>query len=1035
MKIITRCSSFVVVFVLSILLLGCGGEDDVSVPWQEQPTVRFAYPYPGQTEVPVNAPVVIHLSQALAEAERDQVDERLSLQTGDDDPVPVSTTLASDGRSILLRPDQPLQPDTMYRVVLDGEMSGQSGEVETSAFQDFHFATAGLHSGAREKIGSGDFALLEVSPLDTPNALGEFPLVDFSSFRLIFNYPLVSGSPAYGDTVRLEKRVSESSWEIVDNVSLVHQERYLSLDPLNGLNPGEEYRLVLEGLHNIYGETLPLTTRTGLKPLDTAPRETTRIKVGSFATHGGSTSRLTGDVLNTIPIESFLLGNEASTELQGDLTANLGFVPNFSEAVPLRVPRGSVLTGSPVDVDLLGEIPAGLETGELKVTLVNDANGYLVPNPFSDSPNAPRYAVLSMDAALTAQGTEANAALSQTLVNVQVVGLAIVEGKSLVIDAVSVIEPDVLGLERASGLLSFRMESYPDQQNAPEPPADDRPLALDSWMPGPHQSRARPGEPVILNFNKPVAAHTLSRDGAVELRRDGELLPRGQVNMRVDGASVIIEGNVIEHGHDYEIVLSSLLEDTQGKSLSQDYELSLRLDELSLPGGSPANLRSPMVAMTYPGFPCALTNKVLSGPPENWRNGRCIGGEASDPLYPVPEIPKDAPIRVIFSRNIDTTTVIDRQTFFVGRWESGSWVPVPGRLEVTAQKLEFHPDEAWRPGALYRYSLRSNGNHQSSVANCGVNAICSPDGAPLQTRLLAQSPGNAPTRRGGGPSMWNHFRVTDEDMTPAALRALPTVDVNANLIHEPGSGENRARRQDGRLVVPQNSMRLQLAGTSGVITQANLGCSIGTNCPQNRFSYLSIGALPAELIGHDADVEVNRRLMDDNPATDNVTTGAVRANVLPTMMSLTQVFMEAQVGFTGLITVGLDTGPLMMRMEYEPDGSGGYRPISGFITETPDGLWFTAEMDLLVDAPELEPALGPISLNHDIRSKRLTNVTLEGPLRFMEDGRLQLNLRNPDPLVLNNNIDLLGIGLAGVNLRVPSRGARFSVTFLPVKSF
>ena len=50
-------------------------------------------------------------------------------------------------------------------------------------------------------------------------------------------------------------------------------------------------------------------------------------------------------------------------------------------------------------------------------------------------------------------GGIANAALSQNLLNIQEVGLAIVENGVLVMDAASVVEPEILGLERASGLL------------------------------------------------------------------------------------------------------------------------------------------------------------------------------------------------------------------------------------------------------------------------------------------------------------------------------------------------------------------------------------------------------------------------------------------------------------------------------------------------------------------------------------------------------------------------------------------------------
>jgi hypothetical protein len=260
------------------------------------------------------------------------------------------------------------------------------------------------------------------------------------------------------------------------------------------------------------------------------------------------------------------------------------------------------------------------------------------------------------------------------------------------------------------------------------------------------------------------------------------------------------------------------------------------------------------------------------------------------------------------------------------------------------------------------------------------------------------------------------------------LRVLPVVDVNANMVLD-AEEQGAVVLPDNSIDAPANHLRLELKDFGGVITSANLGCSIGQNCPEKRFAFLSSGALAAGPRNFDPDVEVNRRLIDGNPATDNFITGAIRANIYPTTLSTTSVFLEARALF--LITIGLDTGPLVLRLvpqgENEPF-------ITGFISDTPDGPWFNATFDILVDAPELEPRL-IIELGHDIRSKRVTNVTLEGPLRFVDDGRLILKIRNPDPLLIPANISLLGLGLGNVELEVPALAADLTLTFLPVKNF
>ncbi|MDV7394218.1 hypothetical protein RZS08_22750, partial [Arthrospira platensis SPKY1] len=126
-----------------------------------------------------------------------------------------------------------------------------------------------------------------------------------------------------------------------------------------------------------------------------------------------------------------------------------------------------------------------------------------------------------------------------------------------------------------------------------------------------------------------------------------------------------------------------------------------RFEDLSLPDGSAANLRSP-VAAVFPGFSCALTDALLTGPRPDWRNGRCVGGQNSDPLLHVDSLYKDYPVRVTFNRSIDPVTINDG-TFFVERRDlDNNWVPVPGRLDILPQRVQFFPDTPWRIGDLYR---------------------------------------------------------------------------------------------------------------------------------------------------------------------------------------------------------------------------------------------------------------------------------------------------------------------------------------------
>ncbi len=1012
------------VATIASILYGCGGDDEGDVTttttWQAPDSLIFSYPYPDQIEVPSSALVVLRFSTELDQEVIDDIDTRLLLVSDpDDSTVAVEYQVTDNGRGLVLHPLSPLLPAETYHLAVSG---AGLGAIDGDSVARVQFQTAGSQAGAAEAMGAGPFALLSAPPLGQPQLLASNDDAsrpnDMSTFRMAFNQTLDPTSTSYGENGTVQLR--DNLGQLVP-ASLFLQGRYLSLDPSQDLEP-VEHTLTITGLRaQTTGAELPEYNRTFV-PVSTLPRATSILKVGSLgAEQPDLTSLLTGNPINQVPVQSFVLGNESFTALSGDLAADLGFAPDFPGAVPLRVPAGSVLRGSPVDVNILGEIPSGLETGEVTITLLSDANGYLIPNPFSDSPSVPRYALLNMDAAMSAEGMAPNGALSQNLLNVQVAGLAVVEDGVLVLDAVSVVEPEVLGLEKASGLLSFRMEAYENQRQAPSPTPDARPLQLHSWVPGIFQPNARPGDPIILNFNKPLDPASVFLDGAIQVRVDGVVQT---FEMRHDGATVVISEDILEHGKDIQVTLTSLLRDTQGNSLNQDRTLDIRLPEFILPNGNVNELRSPLVSAVFPGYPCAMTGAVLTGPRENWRNGRCVGGKSSDPLYPVPNLFKDFSLRAIFSRSIDIATV-NENTFVVERFNTGNnaWELVNGRLKVFAQRTEFYPESPWQVGDLYRYTLHS----EAGSPNCGGNAICSNDGAPIQTRQLSQSSSTAPGLREGGPNLTNHFVVTGEEdrITRVSLRSLPVADVNANLSLE-DSEQGAEPDGNGGATAEFNYLQLQLKDFSGVVTDANIGCDIGEDCPEKKFAFVGAGALQAGVSSYEPDVTVNRRLIDSDPGTSNEVTGAVIAKVYPTILPTTSVFLQARA--LGIISIPLDTGPLMLRLAYENNN-----PITGYITQTPDGPWFSTTFDLMVDAPELEPRL-IIELGHDIRSKLITGVVLEGPLRFVDDGRLILKVRNPDPLIIPANIDLLGIGLAGVELEVPPLGVDLTFTFLPVKN-
>jgi hypothetical protein len=1003
-----------IALVLPLLLSGCGGDTQkITFNW-EKSRLEYSYPYEGQREVSVRAPIVLRFSHALTDA-ADLAE--VALLDGNDAPVPASATLLEDRRSIVLRPQQPLRPVSEYRIVI-GELPAELSDVVVPE-DGIRFRTRGLRKGPRDLVSAEDnFVISRMIPDGA-----ERPLMDFSSLRLQFNRPLDIASVRYGIGIDDTLALIDSSGALVPAVVRANS-FYVTVDPLADLLAGEDYAFTTPGgIRSALGDVLGAAT-VEFVPQNSFPRETL-VQRAEGSLGGTLVSPLTGAAINAVPVNALLLGDQSLSQQQGDVHAELAFIPNFPVVSPLRVPRGSLLNGSSVSVNIAGEVPAGFETGDISVTFVTDAVGYLLPNPYTEEPGSPRHVQLLMDLAMTAEVPQANGALSQDLLHVELYGTAIVEDGVLVINAIGVVEPEVLGLETAWGVLSFNMRALQDQVNAPDPVADVTPPTLQSWLPGDDQDMATPGEPIILNFSEPLDASSLDENGALSLTLNGA--PLG-ADIQLDGASIVIKPHdPVRHprpGQDanYQVVVNAPLRDIAGNLLDQQYILNF-----SLPMYVDSSIRSPLPLTVYPGYPCETSGRDINldgAPLATEHHGRCVGGKNTDDLLPLSRLAANRPIRVQFSQDMNQQSLQLGGSFVVERRDGGVWVPIDGTLRTETRLLEFWPDQSWVPNQLYRYRLRSNGSRTSSAGtNCnGSQAICSVDGLPLQTRLLTQDYAEATAAQAGGPDLVILFRGAAETTSVLqALRNLPSIDVNSNMIHESPTEPMPESNGSGGYITPFNSTNIVTRSPSAgglLFQQANVGCGFTRpnifvawqpiSCPQNRYIYLA-GALNAEVVGYDAGEE------------------AIRVDILPTIIHTSSLAVEVEAIILG--PQQAPTGPQVMRIRHRFNPATGRRdlPVAGWIRETVDGPVLEATLDLYLDAPELHAEALGITLGHNQLSLPLT-MTVTGPIHFLDDGRMHIVQTNAQAIDITVNV-------AGnnINLRIPAGGANLSFISEAVK--
>lgn len=237
--------------------------------------------------------------------------------------------------------------------------------------------------------------------------------------------------------------------------------------------------------------------------------------------------------------------------------------------------------------------------------MLSDASGYLSPNPYTDDINVPRQITLFMDVSMNTEEAQPNAALSQDLMGVELRGIAIVKDGVLTIDAIGMVEPNLLGQEYTNSTIAFHLQAATDVESALDAELD-RELdgiapELVSWTPGApdaipatRQSMHRPGDPVILFFDEPLDPASIT---GVTLTESGTAV--ADVNTRLDGTALILnpEGG-LKPGVEYAVNVDGVTDLAGNPVAIQPGLLTFTLDSAADTSGAP-----PTGANNLPGLP------------------------------------------------------------------------------------------------------------------------------------------------------------------------------------------------------------------------------------------------------------------------------------------------------------------------------------------------------------------------------------------------------------------------------------------------
>lgn len=1032
----------------ALLLAACGGEEQAMKQNLGPGSVVYSYPSDGQEGISPTADVVLRFSHAITDDEatiRDKI-----VLSGDAGAVDYTVTKVDNGRSLKLSPTANLSVSSGYSVTFSTPLltsgSNPIGTPNAQGPDGIQFTTRGGFSGIAglDNLAT-DFAVARMIP--APD--GELRPTDFSTFRLQLTQPVHPDWLAMGGQIVLE----DSSGNAVPAEVIVDQRR-ITLDPClteepvdcgskaDELTAGATYTLKVKDLPSLTSPGTTLNFEKSFTARETGPTVVLFQEVvdsGLLSGQEPRTSKLNGQIINGVTLNSVLQGNAGPSQQTGGLYAELAYAPSFeaSEPLPLRIPRGSVLSSSSLDVKINGTVPVlnaesgQLQTtGDIKVTMISDATGYLLPNPYTDDLSAPRHVKLFMDVSMNTENAQPNASLTQDLLGVELSGIAIVENGMLTIDAIGIVEPELLGQEYTDSTIAFRIEAATDADSVLDA-AELRTLdttgpQLVSWMPGPDSAAPgdrdqmqRPGDPIVLNFDEPIDEDSLADGLVLNQGATALTLADGNLNAYVDGTAVVINPvGGLKHGVTYNLSIGSQLTDLAGNPATNQI-LTFGLPAITDSATPAETIRSPFALTTYPGYPCVTEGLDLA----NGSHGTCVdaapeelasSSNFSRDQLPVTTMPQDRPIVIKFSQSMDLST-LNAQNVVVEKIENlaspaavGSATAVTGRFELSQQQMRFYPDQPWQVGQMYRYTLRSATNGDCTSGNY----VCSAAGFPLDTDLLlGQDANRDDVIEHGGPEMSIYFEgTTSVSSVFTPLRNLPVRDTNANYEVDcatPG-GTNclepfaHEEESPGNYKPSANAAKLLVTGNSATVlgvegAAARVGCDENNApCPENKFIYQTY-ALNTEVIGPETN------------ASGEVI--GVRVLLYPTMLMTT----NASVFLSGLGEQR--TGPQILRMTYgTPTEDNPMGLVEGVIKEGPDGApIFVTTADLTLDAPDLTVPLEG-ALRHNLYSYPFS-LELDGRITFFDDGRMQIEQRNSnvpalDVLVTSDN----ALVSAGINL-------------------
>ncbi|MCC6157194.1 MAG: Ig-like domain-containing protein [Deltaproteobacteria bacterium] len=628
-------------------------------------------PADGTGGVALATNVIFHFNRPIDLAALSGMEAELFRIEPGGERIAVPARLGATGDNLLLMPLERLMPNSTYEAVVHDTVRDSEGAAPELDGRTSH-AVAFSTRGERTLAG----ATMSVTTL-VPDPSEE--VYDWSTFHVYFSEP-VDPTLRYGANIAI-RRVGSTTPIPAD---LFVAGGLVAIDPTSDLEPGRQYELFIAGaLRDAGGEPIGEDITYVFDIRDSTPRATLVVEQCPTMSNASScepvtdvakldSSNYTGEPVNSMVINSTLLGRTQAF-LGGQLRVEMGNTAANTSSVPVVIRRGQKLHASSLEALFGGRIPSGLATGDITLTVLTDAFGFMQSPDQTYGIRGGKVGLkFTLDAAINTDNSTANAQMGQALLGLRLVGHAeTVDNGVLSMEVATYETVDIFG-ESMDVTVSLGLRP---PQGAYQSDGDSTAPGVESSSPRPYAESVRLGDPIRIYFNEPIRSSSSTPISLWSAASQTGVAGRISIN----GPKLTFEPNwPLTPLTEYEVRLDTSISDLAGNTSIEPIRWRFTT------GAAEATQVPPQLGTSDPGL-----NSLVAHPAH-------------------------LPVQIWFTQIMDPASLSLGDTVFVTDLTAGG--PVEGTLDANWTSIVFTPNEPFDPEHTYQWRVTDGAMNIAGIA-------------------------------------------------------------------------------------------------------------------------------------------------------------------------------------------------------------------------------------------------------------------------------------------------------------------------------